>query len=463
MNLEIQWFIYNVIGKKFMTQKECDIILNNSDENVDLNSFAQKAFDKKSEKLDEVNAEILLDRMEKILSESITQAALGSPPPTNFLENEENFEPIFSEIPDMSDEQLKTFLRRLLLYLRNNSSSDLHFSANSTPFIRHLLKIEKQGRYILTAEDALRINTLFLTEDQSADFIKNKELTYALSFSDEERYRVALMNHKDGTAGSYHLLSNHIKNLGELGFKPKNAKTISTFLNHHNGLILLTGSIGSGKTTTLASLVDIMNAKRHDHIIMIEDPIEIVQVSQNCNITQREIVTHTKSYAQAIKGALREDPDVIVIGELNDLKTIEIAITASETGHLVIGTLPTGDTINTLNRIVDVFPPSQQPQIRAMISGSLRGIVCQKLLPTTDSKATVACEILVNNLASSNTISEGKHHLLKPILQTSSKLGMCTMDESIFELYKDNIISGETALKNIKDLNNYKNKITVSG
>ena len=462
MNLEVQWFIFNITAKKFMTQDQCDILINDSDKNIDISSFAQKAFDSISANLDEVSAEILLDHMEKIMTESIEHATHGFSPKEASTEDIENYELIFSKIPTMPDDKLKYFVRKLLHYLKDNSTSDLHFSANSPPFIRHTLKISKKGNYILTKNDAHRINTIFLSEEQSESFKINKELTYALSFSKEERYRVALMNQKDGISGTYHILPNHIKNLAELGFKPKKAKTISTFLNHHNGLILIAGPIGSGKTTTLASLVDIMNNKRHDHIIMVEDPIEIVQESKNCNITQREIITHTESYAKAIKGALREDPDVIVIGELNDLKTIEIAITASETGHLVIGTLPTGDTINTLNRIVDVFPPSQQPQIRAMISGSLRGIVCQKQIKTLNNKTTIACEILVNNLAASNTISDGKHHLLKPILQTSSKLGMCTMDESIFELYKDNTISGEVAMKYIKDKNSYKSKITIT-
>ncbi len=460
VNLEVQWFIYNSVGKGLLKQKECDDLLNETGQNVDISTFAQAAFDKKSAPLDEVNAEILLEKLEGILNTSIEQAGLEVPPPEEFLAEQRNYEAVFSEIPQMADEQLINFLRNLFMNIRSNCTSDIHFSANALPFIRNALRIEKLGNYVLTEEDAFRINTLFLNKEHRELLTEKNELVYALSFSNEERYRVALMKHKDGLAGTYHLLPNHIQTLEELGFKQKNSKTISTLLNHHNGLILLAGPIGSGKTTTLAALVEIMNKKRKDHIIMIEDPIEIVQTSESCNITQREIITHTKSYANAIKGALREDPDIIVIGELNDLETIEIAITASETGHLVIGTLPTGDTINTLNRIVDVFPPSQQPQIRAMISGSLRGIVCQKLLPTKDKHVAVACEILVNNLAVSNTVSEGKHHLLKPILQTGSKLGMCTMDESVFELYEKDLISGQTALNNIKDLNSYKSKIT---
>jgi len=461
VNLEVQWFIYNVTGKKLMTQDECNILLTSLNENIDLSTFAQKAFDKKSELLDEVSTEILLDKMENILTESIKEASFGAPPPASFSDGKDNYVSILSEIPDMSDEQLKAFARRLLLHLRKNSSSVLHFSANSHPFIRHVLKIEKQGSYILTADDALRINTIFLTEEQLDSFSKNKELTYILSFSKAERYRVTLMHHRNGIAGTYHLLPTHIKSLEELSFSPKKTKTISTFLNHNNGLILIAGPVKSGKTTTLTSLVDIINTKRHDHIIMIENLIEIIQESKNCNVTQREVITHTRSYTKAIKSALREDPDVIVISELNDRETIEIAITASEAGHLVIGTLSSSDTISTLNRIIGVFPPTQQPKIRTMLSASLRGIVCQKLISTTDGTTTVACEILVNNLAVSNTISEGKYHLLKPILQASADLGMCSMDESIFSLYKNNVITGKTALENIRDKISYKNKITV--
>ena len=197
-------------------------------------------------------------------------------------------------------------------------------------------------------------------------------------------------------------------------------------------------------------MVNVVNAKRHDHIITVEDPIEIVQYSQNCNVTQREVRNHTSSYKAALKGALREDPDVIVIGELHDLETIEMAITASETGHLVIGTLHTCDAANTLNRLLDVFPPTQQPQIRAMTSGSLRGIICQRLLPTVDGGMTVAAEVLVNNTAVGNVISDGRTHHLRAILQTGQQAGMVTMDASVFELYKQGRISRETASYNIR-------------
>ena len=223
---------------------------------------------------------------------------------------------------------------------------------------------------------------------------------------------------------------------------------IRRMLDYTNGLVLVTGPIGAGKTTTLAAMIDSVNEKRHDHIISIEDPIEILQVSKNCQVTQREVGHHTASYSRALKAALREDPDVIVIGEMHDLDTIENAITASETGHLVIGTLHTGDAANTMNRILDVFPPAQQPQIRAMTAGSLRGVVCQKLIRNGMGGLEVVYEILVNTMAVANTISEGKTFRLKSTMVTSNKQGMCTMDQCILRKYEANLLTYEAALGN---------------
>ncbi|MBQ6596692.1 MAG: Flp pilus assembly complex ATPase component TadA, partial [Lentisphaeria bacterium] len=218
-----------------------------------------------------------------------------------------------------------------------------------------------------------------------------------------------------------------------------------------NGLVLVTGPIGSGKTTTLASLIDICNNNREDHIISVEDPIEIVQPPLKCQITQRQLHDNTESYSNALRGALRQDPDIIVIGEMFDLETIENAITASETGHLVIGTLHTCDAANTMNRLLDVFPPSQQTQIRAMTAGSLRGIICQRLIPGSDGNITIAYEILINTLAVGSIITEGQNFKLKGEMQTGQKAGMTTMDATIFEKYKAGMVDYEVALANITD------------
>jgi twitching motility protein PilT len=194
-----------------------------------------------------------------------------------------------------------------------------------------------------------------------------------------------------------------------------------------------------------------LNETRTDHIITVEDPIEVVQPARGCNVTQREVGPHTKSFSSALKGALREDPDVIVIGELRDLETIEMAISASETGHLVIGTMHTSDAATTLNRLLDVFPPSQQTQIRASVAESLRGIVCQRLLPGTDGGLILACEILVNNTAIQNLIREGKSTGLRNTMETGVKEGMCLMDNVIFNLWQDRKIPADVALANISN------------
>jgi twitching motility protein PilT len=209
--------------------------------------------------------------------------------------------------------------------------------------------------------------------------------------------------------------------------------------------------VGSGKTTTLASMVAYLNETRKDHIITVEDPIEVVQQSKGCNVTQRQVGDHTKTFFTALKGALREDPDIIVIGELRDLETIEMAVSAAETGHLVIGTMHTSDAATTLNRLLDVFPSAQQTQIRASVAESLRGIVCQRLLPNPAGGVVMACEILVNNMAISNLVREGKTTGLRNTMETGIREGMCLMDNVIFELYKAGKVSKETALSNISN------------
>ena len=242
-----------------------------------------------------------------------------------------------------------------------------------------------------------------------------------------------------------------MRSLEDLGYLPKDAENIRRLLDYHNGLILVTGPIGSGKTTTLASMIDVVNEKRQDHVISVEDPIEILQISKNCQVSQREVGRHTNSYRTALKASLREDPDIIVIGEMHDLETIENAITASETGHLVIGTLHTGNAPNTLNRLLDVFPPSQQPQIRAMTAGSMRGVICQQLIPDGFGGLTLIYEIMLNTMSVANIISEGNSFRLHSTMQTATKQGMCTFDQCVFEKFKLGLISFEAALDYMKD------------
>jgi twitching motility protein PilT len=302
----------------------------------------------------------------------------------------------------------------------------------------------------LSAEEALNINTVLLTPEQRKTFLEKRDLDYALEVSPSERYRVNLMFHKEGAAGAYRMVPKEVRTLPELGFF-EHIDTLKRMLSYHNGLVLITGPVGSGKTTTLASMVAYLNETRRDHIITVEDPIEVVQTSKGCNVTQRQVGDHTNTFFTALKGALREDPDIIVIGELRDLETIEMAVSAAETGHLVIGTMHTSDAATTLNRLLDVFPAAQQTQIRGSVAESLRGIVCQRLLPNPAGGLVMACEILVNNMAIANLVREGKTTGLRNTMETGVREGMCLMDNVVYELFKAGKVSKETALENVSN------------
>jgi len=354
----------------------------------------------------------------------------------------------FDTIAMLDDDALAAAFRGLLRATARHQASDLHLSTGARPFIRKHRELTFISDYKLTSDDSLRINTVLLSEGQKKIFSKQKDLDFALALGGTDRYRVNLMVHKNGAAGSYRMVPDKVRTLEELGYT-EHIDTLKRLLSYHNGLILITGPVGSGKTTTLAAMVGYLNETRTDHIITVEDPIEVVQPAKGCNVTQREVGPHTKSFFTALKGALREDPDVIVIGELRDLETIEMAITASETGHLVIGTMHTSDAATTLNRLLDVFPPSQQTQIRASVAESLRGVVCQRLLPAPDGGLTLACEILISNTAIQNLIREGKSQGLRNTMETGVREGMCLMDNVVFSLWQRKLVTAETALGNI--------------
>ncbi len=353
----------------------------------------------------------------------------------------------FEMIGAMDGPAVAAAMRKLLRDCARYGASDLHLSAGTRPFIRQNRALVPLGEHRLSADEALHLNLSLLTSEQRAQFETQRDFDYALALDKGDRYRVNLMFHKGGAAGSYRMVPARIPKLDELGLRSLDA--VKKLLNFHNGLILVTGPVGSGKTTTLAALVAELNATRKDHIITVEDPVEVVQPSQGCNLTQREVGAHTASFASALKGALREDPDVIVIGELRDLETIEMAIAASETGHLVIGTMHTSDAATTLNRLLDVFPPAQQSQIRASVSESLRGILCQRLLPSTEGGLVLACELLVANSAVVALLRDGKTQGLRNVLETGVREGMCLMENVVFELYQKGLITAETARQNV--------------
>jgi twitching motility protein PilT len=246
----------------------------------------------------------------------------------------------------------------------------------------------------------------------------------------------------------FRIISTKIRTIDELGL-PEHVKPLTQY---HNGLVLVTGAVGSGKSTTLAALVDFVNGDREDHIITLEDPIEYVFDSRNCHVNQREVHTHTDSFAKALRGALREDPDVIMVGEMRDLETIQLAITAAETGHLVLGTLHTGSAARTLDRVLDVFPVDQREQIRIMVSESLRGVLSQQLVPRADGNGRVlALEVLVNTPAVANCIREGKTFMLPGVMQTGKNVGMVTMDDALRKLYMQGLITQQETLARSED------------
>jgi twitching motility protein PilT len=453
MTPDILWFARIGVANKLFTEEHAHAAKAALPPDVTLIDFAQYL----------INQHYVTDieALENLLDVSENKATSGPPSTAPFLVNaparpaparspaNRRAGPFsFAAIDTLDDQSLADGLCNLLTSTAASGASDLHLSAGARPFIRKNRVIEDLHDAPLSAASALRLNVALLNPEQRSAFLDTKDLDYALADGPSQRYRVNLMFHKGGAAGSYRIVPSKPRSLEELGYE-RHAPTIEKLLSYHNGLILVTGPVGAGKTTTLACLVDRLNQTRSDHIITVEDPIEVVQPSAAGNVTQREVGRHTRSFASALKGALREDPDIIVIGELRDLETIEMALTAAETGHLVIGTMHTSDAATTLNRLLDAFPAGQQPQVRASVSESLRGVLCQKLLPALDGTLALACEILVNNTAISNLIRDGKIVGLRNTMETGSRDGMCLLDASVFALWEQKRISSAVAQANI--------------
>jgi twitching motility protein PilT len=396
-----------------------------------------------------------LDLMTRLATEAHQLAASGAKAPP-FEDNttavqadapKDADEVNFAAVASLSGTELKSFMIDLLGAAQAFGASDLHLSAGAPPYIRNMRALEFLDTKPFSVDDVRKLNTCLLSVDQQKAFDAHQDLDYALDMEGGRRIRVNLMAHKDGIKGTYRIVPEHIRTPAELGFK--NTAVIDKLLSYHNGLILVAGPVGAGKTTTLNSLIDELNRTREDHIITVEDPIEFLHPSRGCNVTQRQVGQHTETFGGALRSALREDPDVIVIGELRDLPTIEMAISASETGHLVIGTMDTSDATTTLNRILDVFPASQQPQIRAMVAQSLRGILCQRLLPGSNGGVVLACEVLINTTAVSAMVRDAKTQGIPSAIETGRREGMISMDNAILELWKEQKITAETALANI--------------
>jgi len=323
-------------------------------------------------------------------------------------------------------------------------ASDIHLGVNAPPIWRlhGTLQPIWPDAPRLTSDQTLALAEGFLSNLQKTLLNDRGDADFAYSNA-VGRYRTSVVRQRLGVDLVFRIINTKVRTMDELGL-PEHLKLLTRY---QNGLILVTGSVGCGKSTTLAALVEQVNIERREHIIALEDPIEYVMEPKGCHITQREVHTHTRSFAAALRGTLREDPDVIMVGEMRDLETISLAITAAETGHLVLGTLHTGNASRTLDRVLDVFPPDQQEQIRVMVSESLRGVISQQLIPRVDGKGRVlALEILTNTPAVANVIREAKTYMLPGIIQTGKKQGMQLMDDALTELHKRGLINAEEAL-----------------
>jgi twitching motility protein PilT len=331
-------------------------------------------------------------------------------------------------------------IEELLKLMKQHGASDLHLVGGSPPYLRVQGEMVKLKYKAVSEEVCRALIYELLSEGQIEHFEENLELDLSYALQGTGRFRVNVFMQRNGIGGVFRLIPEDILTIEELGLP----RQLYDLIDATEGLILVTGPTGSGKSTTLAALIHSINATQRAHIITIEDPIEFVHQNQMCLINQRELGSHTQSFANALRAALREDPDIILLGEMRDLETIALAITAAETGHLVFGTLHTNNAVKTIDRVIDVFPEGQQSQIRVMLSESLRGVVSQTLLPRADGRGRVpAVEILVNNSAVANLIREGKTFQVQTSMQTGQAQGMVTFEASVNDLVRKGLVSKE--------------------
>ena len=328
-----------------------------------------------------------------------------------------------------------------LIESRKVGASDFHFQVDSPPFMRLHGEVVYLKHPVLSAEDtASKIDEIF--NDFERETFKEKNDLDFCYVRDHGRYRASALKQRKGVDAIFRIIPHEIPTLAGLHLP----EILADFTKYRQGIVLITGPAGSGKTATMTALLDIVNQQQNDHIVTVEDPIEYILPSRKCNVNQRHVEVHTETYASALRSAMRSDPDYICVGEMRDLDTVAMAITAAETGHLVFGTLHTTNATRSVDRIIDVFPPKEQEQIRAMVSESIRGVVSQQLLPRQDGLGREpALEIMFATPAVANMIRERKTFQLQSVLQTGAKAGMCTMDDSILGLLKKKIITKETA------------------
>jgi twitching motility protein PilT len=327
-------------------------------------------------------------------------------------------------------------------------ASDIHVHSGAPLKMRINGRLQEIEEEALDRDLAAAIIHEVLTPEQKAALETLGQVDFAYTLPGLGRFRSNAYRQQRGVDAVFRAIPPEPPTLASLGLP----ETLGRFANFHQGMVLITGPAGCGKSSTLAAMINIINQERHDHIITVEDPIEYLHKSQKCVVNQRQVGRHTGSFARALRAALREDPDIIALGELRDLETISLALTAAETGHLVLATLHTSNSIRTINRILGVFPPSQQEQIKTMVSESLRAVISQRLVARADDSGRVpALEVLVCNKAVGNLIRENKTFQIRSVLQTGAAQGMCLLDGSLAELVKNKVITREEAARQADD------------
>lgn len=335
-------------------------------------------------------------------------------------------------------------LEELLRIMVERGSSDLHITAGSAPRIRVDGVLVPSEHEILDAEAAQKIIYSILDNEQIARLEKELELDLSFGIAGIGRFRTNVFFQRGAVGAAIRVIPYEIATFDDLGLPVDVCVRLS---NLPKGLVLITGATGSGKSTTMAAMVDYINLNRQQHIMTIEDPIEFVHRNKSCLVNQREIGPDTHSFPDALKHILRQDPDVVLIGEMRDRETIESALTLAETGHLTLATLHTSDTVQTINRIIDVFPANQQDQVRTQLSFVVEAVFCQQLLPLANGRGrTLCCEIMVTNEAVRSMIRDDKPHQIYSVLQTGARQGMQTMNQALYVLYKSGRVSYDTAL-----------------
>ena len=357
--------------------------------------------------------------------------------------------------------QIDPDLAQALNEVLAQGASDLHITAGSPPVLRIDGSLKPlQNAPIWSGEKVAVALASALTPNQRTTFDRDLELDFAYTISGGTRFRVNFYQQRGSIGAAFRIIPSVIKSLAELGIPG----SVANFATLPRGLVLVTGPTGSGKSTTLAALVDLVNSTRTDHIVTVEDPIEFLYPNKKSVVNQREVGTDTHSFATALKHVLRQDPDVILIGELRDLETISVALTAAETGHLVFATLHTQDAAQTIDRIIDVFPPHQQSQVRAQLAATLQGVICQSLVKRLDGNGRVAVtEVLVAMPAIANLIREGKTFQIISSMQAGRAIGMHTMDQHLAELVKTRTITYETARMSAHDVDGLERLLERTG